>query len=271
MLDQVLSWLVVVVPVLLGLVVMLVPAKQEDKRRHMRWRYILGACLIVYGGLSWWQQSRAAVASDKEVQSRRQEVEDLKAVMQANEVKNAADMSYLKAKLEDADKMNDRLSKFAPAIMKLAEASAEFTRKQYENKVTTDRELYAFTMKTVKKIRDFSRKYSNLDEQAFEQLVNDARRPNLTQAQRAEAQRQDQEKLVQLNFQKDAEFRNSILSDAIYARQELLRRKLSEPALSQMEQSNVDMILHSGMLAGAYPELSLADYLEVMAKPLSQK
>lgn len=66
MLDQVLSWLTLVVPVALGLVVILVPAKREDERSHMRWRYILGASLILYGGLSWWQQSRTIRASTKD-------------------------------------------------------------------------------------------------------------------------------------------------------------------------------------------------------------
>ena len=60
MLDQILSWLVLVVPVLLGLLLILVPAKHEDERRHMLWRYILGVALIVYGGIAWWQQARFA-------------------------------------------------------------------------------------------------------------------------------------------------------------------------------------------------------------------
>jgi hypothetical protein len=63
MVDQILSWLISVIPVALGLVVMLVPAKSEDQKRHMMWRYILGLSLIAYGGLSWWQQFRLAKAS----------------------------------------------------------------------------------------------------------------------------------------------------------------------------------------------------------------
>lgn len=55
MLGQVLNWLVVFVPVALGLIVILVPSKHEDPRRHRRWRRILGISLIVYGGVVWWQ------------------------------------------------------------------------------------------------------------------------------------------------------------------------------------------------------------------------
>jgi hypothetical protein len=67
--DQILSWLVLVVPVALGLVLILVPAKHEDEKRHMRWRYILGVSLIIYGGLTWVQQSRATKNSAKERES----------------------------------------------------------------------------------------------------------------------------------------------------------------------------------------------------------
>lgn len=63
MLDQLLLWLVLVIPVFLGLVVILVPAKHEDEKGHMRWRYALGVLLILYGGLAWIQQSRAAKSS----------------------------------------------------------------------------------------------------------------------------------------------------------------------------------------------------------------
>jgi hypothetical protein len=66
MFDSVLSWLVLVVPVVLGLIVILVPAKREDAKRHMRWRYILGASLILYGCITAWQQHRAIKASTKE-------------------------------------------------------------------------------------------------------------------------------------------------------------------------------------------------------------
>ena len=68
MLDSVLAWLVLVIPVGLGLVVMLVPEKHEDRKGYTRWRYILGASLILYGGLCWWQQSRSTKSAFKDRQ-----------------------------------------------------------------------------------------------------------------------------------------------------------------------------------------------------------
>lgn len=66
MVDAILSWTVIFVPVVLGVIVIAVPARHEDEKSHMRWRYALGVCLIVYGGLAWWQQSRDRSASTKE-------------------------------------------------------------------------------------------------------------------------------------------------------------------------------------------------------------
>src|SRR5579862_5049671 len=192
-------------------------------------------------------------------------------VFQASEVRNAVDLAYLKAKLEDASKMNEQLSQFAPAIMKLAQTSAEFTRKQYENKAMSDHDLYALTSLAVKNIRDFSSKYRAMDEKLFNETTNKIRSGSRTQADMVRLSGEEAQSFSDLRLQRDSEFRNSILPDAIFARQEMLKRKLPEPNLSQMEQATVDMVLHTGMLAGPYPELALADYLEVMAKPLSLK
>jgi uncharacterized oligopeptide transporter (OPT) family protein len=79
--DKILEWLVVVVPVALGLILILVPTKREDPKRHMLWRFVLGACLIVYGGLTSWQQSRAKWTANKERESA---IEETSANVSAN-------------------------------------------------------------------------------------------------------------------------------------------------------------------------------------------
>jgi hypothetical protein len=78
MLDSILSWLVLWIPVVLGVVVIAIPAKHEDKPGHMRWRYALGACLILYGGLAWWQQSRERTAEEKRAQEEQAKPQKLK-------------------------------------------------------------------------------------------------------------------------------------------------------------------------------------------------
>lgn len=66
MLDVVLGWAVLVIPVVLGVILIVVPAKHEDHKGHMRWRYALGASLLVYAAIAWWQQGRFAKASIKD-------------------------------------------------------------------------------------------------------------------------------------------------------------------------------------------------------------
>jgi CxxC motif-containing protein len=62
-LDQILSWMLIILQVAFGFILILVPAKQEDLKRHMRWRYALGGLLIAFGVFTWIQQSRALKAS----------------------------------------------------------------------------------------------------------------------------------------------------------------------------------------------------------------
>jgi hypothetical protein len=210
---------------------------------------------------------KADLAHQDELARQHNDVENLRVDLRTSDTQRQVAEAYLKAKLEDAYQMNAQLAKFAPAIMKLAETSAEFTRKQYEVKVTSDKELYAFTMAEVKKIREFSQKYQTLSRQQTDEQFNSMRRPNLTEAERQQRWNEQTQKSTQLYYSRDNEFRTSILPDALYARQELLKRKISEPTLSPMQKSEVDIVMR-GALAGPYPELALANYLEVMAKQL---
>ena len=86
--DKILELLVVVVLVALGFIVILVPAKREDPKRHILWRFALGACLIAYGGLTWWQQSRAKRIANKERESA---IEETSANVSANVTKVISD------------------------------------------------------------------------------------------------------------------------------------------------------------------------------------
>src|SRR5260370_15013289 len=222
--------------------------------------FIAGVAASVLTGVS---QRHARTEHQKELddqrKDQRQATESLRSIIQTNEVRSAADMGYLKAKLEDAEKLNEKLSQFAPAVMKLAETSAEFTRKQYDAKVTSDKELYAFTMGAVKKIREFSQKYETLSRKQSDEMFNAMRQPNLTEAQKQQLWNQGTQNSIQGYYNRDNEFRTSILPDALYARQELLKRNIPEPTMSPMQKSEVDMVAR-GMLAGPSPALALAAY-----------
>ncbi|MGB2677256.1 MAG: hypothetical protein WAN12_09255 [Candidatus Acidiferrum sp.] len=59
MLDQVLSWGVIFLPLAISIIFIFVPARQEDERQRMKWRLWLVVFGVLFGALSWWQQSRA--------------------------------------------------------------------------------------------------------------------------------------------------------------------------------------------------------------------
>jgi hypothetical protein len=242
---------------------------QESKRRRM-YRIAFSLLAVVGMGIALTVEIQAYRAHKGETDVQRRDIETLRSDLQRAETARQLDNAVLKTKLEDAYQMNAQLGRFAPAIMKLAQASAEFTRKQYAAKVTSEKDLYTFTMGVVKNIREFSRKYEALSRQQTEELMNSMRQPRLTEAEKQQRWNQSTQKWVQVYFDKIDEFRTSVLPDALYARQELLRRTIPEPVLSPMQKSEVDIVMR-GVLAGPYPELALADYLEQMANQLSQK
>ncbi len=59
MLDQMLGWAVIWLPIALSVAFIFVPARSEDKEQHVKWRYWLVVVAVLLGALSWWQQSRA--------------------------------------------------------------------------------------------------------------------------------------------------------------------------------------------------------------------
>jgi hypothetical protein len=68
MVDLVLSWVVIVLPIAISIVFVFIPGRQENEKVHMRWRYSLVVLGIAYSFLVWWQQSRAnnIAAKDRE-------------------------------------------------------------------------------------------------------------------------------------------------------------------------------------------------------------
>jgi len=239
--NNTLDFVVVVLPFLLSLLGVQMSTSLSKKQK-----FFLVACGFFVSGLVWLQQYESRMSHAREISGQTQAIENLHNLIQANQVMNAGELGYMKAKLEDSEKLNE---KYAPAIMKLAESSAEYARKQYAAKVLSDKDLYTFTMNAVKKIRDYAKRYE----------MSTLPSSPLTE-----------EKQMALIYEMDAEFRASLLPDAIYARQELMKRKLTEPTLSPAQRGDVELALR-GIAVSPFPVDELATYLEVMAKPLAQK
>jgi hypothetical protein len=65
-LDLILGWAVIAFPFILAILFLFIPAKSEDEKRHMRWRYALIGMGVVFSLLAWLQQSRAMRAAKED-------------------------------------------------------------------------------------------------------------------------------------------------------------------------------------------------------------
>ncbi len=254
---------------IVGALLIIVTAILADKvsQRWKKWCWALFVVLVLAQAGLQIKSKRAGEAKareqESEIRSQHTDIQNLMGELRKSETQRQVDNAILRTKLEDYS----QLAQLGPALMKLAQTSAEFQRKQYETKVTSDKELYDLAMKSVDQIREFSKKYSMLESENMRPILGFAQ---MSDAERQQKWNENTNKLIQLFYAKQSEFQTSILPDALYVRNEMLRRKLPEPPLEPAQKSEVNMVLH-GALAGVYPELVFANYLAQMAKPLSLK
>ncbi len=101
MFDQILLWMVLVLPVAFGFVLIVVPAQRENEQQHMRWRRILGILFFLYSVLVWIQQSRERESSAK----------DRQGIIEQTAAETSA--RVFKAEQETRNGIYDRLDSFA--------------------------------------------------------------------------------------------------------------------------------------------------------------
>ena len=169
----------------------------------------------------------------------------LQTTLQRTEVQAAADMGYLKAKLEDALNRSPRvpfdLSKLGTA---LAKANADFI--QAESKRLNNKELTDNALQVAKKMRELEFHYRQTEAQIITGPDFGA-------------------KYMALHAEEEMQFRNNLLGQAIYFRDELLRRLPPQSTTPQEEDRN---LAFRGILAGPAPIADAADYLERLARRL---
>jgi hypothetical protein len=183
--------------------------------------------------------------------------------LQKAETARQVDTVKLATRLEDYA----QIAQFAPAIMKLAQTSSEYSRKQYGTKLTSKKKLREFTADVVRRMRDAEREHA-LKQNAISDKYRSQWRPGITDAQRSQLWNAETQEEQQESLNYEYSFKANILGDAIYARNELLKRLGPQPDLPPMERAN--LIVFRGILAGAYPVSGAATYLEQLAKKLSR-
>jgi hypothetical protein len=238
--------------------------KLKDKRL-VRWCLAVVLCVI---GVTAFisdikQKDDAESAHSAEMRKQSDEMNSIKDQLRNSELNRVSDTRYMQGKL-------DVFAQFALAIMKLAQATELSTRKTYEEKMLSNKELFDMTMKAVSKLREFSKRRKMQSDQLINQQIA-AMQAAKTDEERMRVWQEQTGAYTKTFFQEDAEFRSSILPDAVYVRNELVRRKLKEPQPNRRVPAGMIESVFSGSLAGAFPELDAADYLEQMAKQLPLK
>lgn len=238
-----------------------------------RWIWVFRISFVLMGiGVVWFTHIQDR-DNGNQVSGLQQSLDHMNKTLASDEAGRREDNAYLKAKLEDAYSINDQMRAFAPAIMKMAQTQTDITKKEYERKITTDKDLRDFTNGVIKRLRDLQNEYNTVSRQQEDAMFlknASAPRPKTTDEmlkQGAAEQQAERELYTQLRYQYEQIYRSTIMGDAQYARRELLIRVGGDSDLLPMERSK--SIAIDGILAGPSPIGNAADYLDALLRKLS--
>jgi hypothetical protein len=245
---------------------------EGDQKRKMRtlaalFLVALGVAAVVSNQV---QKSVDSANAKKDQGKLQNSVDDLGGQLQDEKLSHTAEAQYLRGRL-------DQLSQFTPAILKLAQASEENTRKMYEQKVVSNKDLRDFTAGVVAKMRDLDRRQKMAEQQAEDKWDARVREalppPNASSTEREQAlqklgplRNQEWTERTQIQMMFENECRQNILGDSIFAREQLLTK------LGAKEEPQTvlrPILLLDGSFAGVDPIGEAATYLELFAKKLS--
>jgi len=224
---------------------------------------IFGAGELVSIVMAEGAQKKTEAAHKEEVSLLQKNIDDLKDQAARSDAAQEAREAYLTAKLEDYVAFEKRIG---PRLVKLALASQEYARKQFETQKLTDKELYDQTMDVVKRIRDFSVSREKRRDELF--AAERMAATNLPPGQSDQAWRNYSDEIERQYSDDSDTWARRILGDAVFVTRKLEERLQVTPNSTQG--INVRDVL-SGNLAGARPELDLANYLEQAAKALAPR
>ncbi len=234
---------------------------------------IASLLITIFIGVKSFRNSKREEREKSDARDKAQrDMDGLRQQLTESEIKRNADTRYLEGKLEV-------FGQFAPAVLELARASELNTRKQYEQKVLSNKELRDFVATVVKNMRDWQvredqalsesgDKYRAATSQVYaahrgEDLKSPQMQQQLSKAFTDNIAAEDE---IRRKFR--AEFEQAILGDAISAREQLITR-LGVGSEPQLGLNKGSMIVFQGFIAGPRPVGDAAEYLERFAKKLS--
>ncbi len=212
---------------------------------------------IIVVAISLWQAKRSADEQDRRDLQLAAATDALKAQLQANQVQSASDLGFMKGQLESLLQRPSDAKQLGEAI---AASNTELIKAQ--SKQQSNDELAKAAIEYAAEMRSFEFK-KNKEQSAILMTPYD---PKATEQQAREAFLKMTAALTRHSDDMREEFRSKYLGQAVYLRNELLKR-LGGNALPVPERHEI--IAFDGFLAGPYPISAAADYLEQLARQLS--
>lgn len=264
------------IPLAIAVAGIIMSYKQPQKESHFKTTLILLAVGFIGTGILSWTRIHNETLHSAEVDGQRQQITNLQAKFDQAEINHAGEIKYLEGEL-------DVFSQFAPAVVKLAQATEYNTRKQYEQKAMSNKELRELITDLGKRMRDWESrdsqareqialKYANMTHQILVQAGSKGQKPDDPEVKQQLSQLREQENLERFQQQRTFEndFKQNILVDAVNARQQLLNRlgAKQEPDMSDPRMHG-GLLVFKGMLFGPYPVSTAATYLELFSKKLT--
>jgi hypothetical protein len=234
-------------------------------RTRRRVRMFLTVALAVIGVAAFAsdviQRSEAETEHALETRDQNRQLGDLNNQLQLSELRRTADTKFLEGQLSV-------FAQFTPAIFKLAQATENNTRMQYETKKLTNQQLFDKTIVVVKQLRALRQKYADTGERQWQENVQAA----ATAKASGKQYEPSNDLMKSLWFTESADLAQ-IMPDAIYVRNEMLNLKIAEPVMGEAASTGFMHAIFSGGGFGTGREDVIATYLEIMAKqiPLTGK
>jgi hypothetical protein len=240
----------------------------STKRWHKPTFIVLGVASLVLCIATAVKSSRESRAAERKAQN---DMDGIRSQLSESEIMRASDTRYLEGKLEV-------FGQFAPAVLELARASELNTRKQYEQKALSNKQLEELVTQVVKKMKDWQSRYdsdsSKVSEKYFELRVEAGREartqtPGVVQQKWQEQLNAELREDSELRTRYTNEFNQNILGDAIYAKNQLDSRINAKDRPDVPDRSRNLLLVFQGIFVGAQPVGMAANYLEQYAKNLS--
>jgi len=229
----------------------------EDKRRRNMYRGAFFILVFLGIAFTWLVEWRSDISHAVEIKESREALGKLQSTLTANQIENASALGYLKGKLDQPRQPAD-FSALGDAI---ARSNAQLIAN--EQKRISDKDLSAHAIDFAKRMRAFETAMKSAEDA---QIYPPA---NLSSAQLQDFYKNRGAAMAAFYERATEQFRSQFLGEAVNLRNQMEQR-LKDKGQPLPPHEAYKMIAFDCALAGPSPISDAADYLEALARRLTQ-